>query len=179
MTFSFLSDDEGENLDSLYEQIAWHFGIGRNAIDTILPCTPCQRDVLGCAVDDPRRAIGQVLCEIPRNVSLERLAAAWRDVVRRTTALHTCIFTSQAEGSFPAVLPNVFSWTYLTSYETKESVMQDEAGAAMNGTRCNRYAILRNRDEEQALLIWTFHHALVDKSLRERILQRVQTVYDG
>ncbi|KAI0435294.1 hypothetical protein F5Y09DRAFT_336776 [Xylaria sp. FL1042] len=180
ITTSFMPDDAGEHPDSLYKQAAWHFGLERKAIENILPCTPFQCDVIDCAADDGRRAVGHVVYEIPSNVDLERLAAAWGEVVRQTAALRTCTFTSKAGGHFQVVLAdNFFAWAHLTCFDTKGPVIQDEAGAAMIGPRCNRYVVLEGRDKEQRLLIWTFNHALVDKALRERILRRVLAAYSG
>ncbi|KAI0969469.1 hypothetical protein F4678DRAFT_438811 [Xylaria arbuscula] len=179
ITALFATKDAGEHRDNLYKEAAWRFSLERDAIENILPCTPFQRDVIDCAADDGRRAIGHVIYEIPRNVDLKRLAAAWKEVVRQTAALRTCIFTSTTGGSFQVVWAKSFAWAHLATFETKESVVQDEAGAAMTGPRCNRYVILGARDKEQILLIWTFNHALVDNALRGRILRRVQTVYDG
>ncbi|KAI1429134.1 hypothetical protein F5Y12DRAFT_539171 [Xylaria sp. FL1777] len=176
---SLVPDDVGEHRDNLYEEAARRFGLERDAIENILPCTPFQCDVADCASNDGRLAVGHVVYEIPRNVDLERLAVAWKEVVRQTAALRTCIFTSKAGDSFQVVLAeNSFAW-HLTCFETKESVVQDEAGAAMTGPRCNRYVVLEDRDKEQRLLIWTFNHALVDEALRERTLRRVLTVYGG
>ncbi|KAI8626692.1 hypothetical protein F5Y19DRAFT_218284 [Xylariaceae sp. FL1651] len=176
---SLLSKHSGEDRDSLYKQVSRRFGIQRDSIENILPCTPSQQDVLDCAADDGRRALGHVVYEIPEDVDLGRVAAAWREIVRQTTALRTFIFTSKSGESFQVVLAQrFFAWARLTSFDVTESIIQDEAGAAMPGPRCNRYTVLEG-EGEQRLLIWTFHHALVDRVLRERTLRRVQTVYDG
>ncbi|KAJ8123451.1 hypothetical protein ONZ43_g606 [Nemania bipapillata] len=180
VTASFPSDDAGGHRDSLYNEAAWRFGLKRDAIEDISPCTPFQRDVIDCAAEDGRRGIGHVVYEIPNGVDIERLAAAWREVVRQTAVLRTCTFTSKTGGTFQVVLAeSYFAWTYTTCFDNKESVVQDEAGAAMTGPRCNRYVVLEGRGEEKRMLIWTFSHALVDGALRERTLRRVLTAYDG
>ncbi|KAF2964673.1 hypothetical protein GQX73_g8896 [Xylaria multiplex] len=177
---SSVPDDSRESRDGLYKEAAWRFGLERDAIENILPCTPFQCDVIDCAADDGRRAVGHAVYEIPSNVDLERLAAAWKKVVRQTAALRTCIFTSKAGGSFQVVLArSFFAWAHVAYLDTKESVVQDEAGAAMAGPRCNRYVVLGGRDEAKRLLIWTFNHALVDNALREHILRQVLAAYSG
>ncbi|RWA07195.1 hypothetical protein EKO27_g7918 [Xylaria grammica] len=180
VTASFTSEDAGEHRESLYNEAAWRFGLKRDAIEDISPCTPFQRDVIDCAADDGRRGIGHVVYEIPSSVEIERLAAAWKEVVRQTAALRTCTFTSKAGGSFQVLLAdNYFAWAHATCFDNTEPVVQDEAGAAMIGPRCNRYVVLGGREDEQRLLIWTFNHALVDGALRERTLRRVLMAYDG
>nr|ABR28366.2 bassianolide synthetase [Xylaria sp. BCC 1067] len=179
ITASSVPDDAGRHHDNLRKQVARRFGLDKAKIENILPCTPFQSDVMDCAVDDGRRAIGHVVYEIPRNIDTQRLATAWKEVVRQTPALRTCIFTSEAGDCFQVVLTeSFFVWMQLTSFDLKEAV-QDEAGAAMAGPRCNRYVILEDSSTKQRLLIWTFSHALVDNVLQERILRRVIAAYDG
>ncbi|KAI0436895.1 hypothetical protein F4803DRAFT_571785 [Xylaria telfairii] len=180
VTASFTSDDAGEHRDNLYNEAAWRFGLKRDAIENISPCTPFQRDVIDCAVEDGRRGIGHAVYEIPSSVDISRLAAAWKEVVRQTVALRTCIFTSKAGSSFQVVLAeNYFAWTHATYVDGTEPVVQDEAGAAMIGPRCNRYVVLGGRGKEQRLLVWTFNHAVIDEALRECTLRRALAAYDG
>ncbi|UKZ79102.1 NRPS [Trichoderma virens FT-333] len=180
ITPSLVSSDCDRKLDGLYEQATQRFGLDRNKIENILPCTPFQRDVMDCAADDGRRAIGHVIYEISRNIDTQRLAAAWKEVVRQTPALRTCIFASKFGSSFQVVLTeSFFSWMHSTSIDIKEEAVQDEAAAAMIGPRSNRYVVLEDPTTKQRLLIWTFSHALVDQTLQERILRRVHTAYEG
>ncbi|KAI0407966.1 non-ribosomal peptide synthetase [Xylaria palmicola] len=179
-TSSFMSGNVDQHCDSLYEQATRRFGLGQDKVENILPCTPFQRDVVDCAADDARRAVGHVVYEIPSGYDLQRLAAAWKEIVSQTPALRTYIFKSKAGESFQVVLANsFFVWMYVTSLDMKEAVVQDEAAAAMAGPRCNRYIVIEDPSTKQRWLIWTFHHALVDNSLQEHILARVLTVYEG
>lgn len=173
-------DDAGKHCDDLYEQVMVRYGLNRDKIETILPCTSFQIDVVDCAATDGKRAIGHVIYEIPRSVDTQRLAAAWKEVVRQTPALRTYIFTSEAGDSFQVVLAeSFFSWMHSTSINMKEAILHDETTVAMIGPRCNRYVLLEDLDKKQRRLIWTFSHALVDSSLQQRILQRVFTAYEG
>ncbi|KAM0462368.1 hypothetical protein ACHAPV_003843 [Trichoderma viride] len=155
-------------------------GLDRDKIETILPCTSSQIDVMDCAATDGKRAIGHVIYDIPSSVDAQRLAIAWKEVVRQTPALRTYIFTSKVGGSFQVVLAeSFFSWMHSTSIDMKEAIVHDETAAAMIGPRCNRYVVLEDGDKKQRLLIWTFSYALVDSGLQQHILQRVLTAYEG
>lgn len=177
---SLLLDDDEKHPDNLYEQATRHFNLNRDKIEEILPCTSFQCDVIDCAADDGRHAIGHVIYDIPNTVDIQRLAAAWKEVVRQTPILRTCIFTSETGDSFQIVLKEgCLPWMYATCLDMKEAVVQDEAAAAMTGPRCNRYVVLEDPGTKQRLLIWTFSHALVDYTVQQRILQRVLTVYEG
>ncbi|KAL9484759.1 hypothetical protein ACSS6W_003548 [Trichoderma asperelloides] len=173
-------DDAGQPCDGVYEQATERFGLDRGKIENILPCTPFQIDVMDCAASDGKRAIGHVVYEIPRSVDTQRLSAAWKEVIRQTPAMRTCIFKSEVGDSFQVVLAeSYFSWMHSTCINMKEALIHDEQAVAMIGPRCNRYVILEDLDKKQRLLLWTFSHALVDTSLQQQILQRVLTVYEG
>ncbi|KAK1250213.1 hypothetical protein MKX08_010216 [Trichoderma sp. CBMAI-0020] len=173
-------DDAGNRYDDLYEQIMVRCGLDRDKIETILPCTSSQIDVMDCAAADGKSAIGHVIYHIPRSVDTQRLAIAWKEVVRQTPALRTYIFTSKVGSSFQVVLvESSFSWMHSASIDMKEAIVHDETAAAMIGPRCNRYVVLEDIDKKQRLLIWTFSYALVDGGLQQHILQRVLTAYGG
>lgn len=177
---SMVSGDVKKNSDSLYGEATRRFGLDRGKIENILPCTPFQCDVMDCAADDGRRAVGHIVYEIPTNIDTQRLAAAWKEIICQTPALRTCIFTSKTGDSFQVVLrESFFSWMYWTALDMKEAVVQDEAAAVMTGPRCNRYVVLEGPDTKQRLLIWTFSHALVVNALQEHIIPRVLTAYEG
>ncbi|KAM0514832.1 hypothetical protein ACHAPE_006507 [Trichoderma viride] len=172
--------DADNHRDDLYEQVMARYELARDKIETVLPCTSFQLDVLDCAATDGKRAIGHVIYEIPRSVDTQRLAAAWKEVVRQTPALRTCIYTSKAGDSFQVVLAESFiSWMHSTYMDTKEAIIQDETAIAMMGPRCNRYVVVDDLEKGQRLLIWTFNYALLDGSLQQRVLQRVLTAYEG
>ncbi|UKZ63170.1 NRPS [Trichoderma atroviride] len=173
-------DVAGKQCDDLYEQVMVHCGLHRDKIETILPCTSSQIDVIDFAATDGKRAIGRAIYDIPRSVDTKRLAIAWKEVVRQTPALRTYIFIPKVGCSFQVVLAeSFFSWMYSTSIDMKEAIVHDETAAAMIGPRCNRYVVLEDIDKKQRLLIWTFSYALVDSALQQHILQRVLTAYEG
>ena len=167
--------------DSLRTQTTRHYGLDDKQIESILPCTPYQRQVLRWAGNDERRPIGHVVYEIPKTVDTTALAAAWREVVRQTPALRTRTFSHSGD-HFQMVLSDSFTWMNFTLVRPdmrKEAVIEEEAAAAAAGVHCNRYALLENPSTKQRLLIWTFSHALVDIAFQKRILEKVFTVYNG
>ncbi|KAM3513239.1 hypothetical protein MY11210_003105 [Beauveria gryllotalpidicola] len=163
----------------LCREIARHFGLEQDVIEDILPCTPFQRDVIQCASDDKRRAVGHVVYEIPDDVDAERLAAAWKATVQYTPALRTCTFTLKTGSSFQIVLRDcfIFAQMYCTSAHLKSAIMKDEASAAVAGPRCNRYVLVGDPNTKRRILIWTFSHAFVDSAFQKRILQQVHAAY--
>lgn len=169
----------GKHDESLYEQVTERFGLDRSKIENILPCTPFQRDVMDSAAADGRQALGHAIFKLPKHVDVQRLAAAWKEIVRRTPSLRACIFKAATGDCFQVVMrESPFSWMSWTCVD-KEEVVQDEAAVAATGPRCNRYAVLEDPSIKQRLLIWTFSHALVDKALQIRILRQVVMAYEG
>ncbi len=124
--------------DAVNMQAVAQFGLDPGKIENTLPCTAFQRDVLDCASQDRQLAIGHVVYEIPKNVSLERLAIAWKEVVRQTPALRTRLYMSESKEHARVVLLEDFVWMSLTGLEMKEAIIEEEAAAAVPGARCNR-----------------------------------------
>ncbi|KAI1328011.1 non-ribosomal peptide synthetase [Xylariaceae sp. FL0255] len=163
----------------LYEQAAHHFGLKQDRIEKVLPCTPFQCDVMDCASHHRQLAFGHAVYEIPETMDIKRLAAAWEEVVRHNQALRTATFVSKEGDFFQVILARgFFTWMQLASLEMREAVVEDEAAAAMNGPRCNRYVVLEDPSTNERLLVWTFSHALVDKSLEGEILRQVEMAYE-
>ncbi|KAJ4155410.1 hypothetical protein LMH87_000653 [Akanthomyces muscarius] len=162
----------------LCQEITRHFGLDRNVIEAISPCTPFQRDVVNCASNEGRHAIGNAVYEVSEDVDADRLAAAWKDSVQCTPALRACIFTSKAGDSFQLVLRESFVFARMswTSASLKSTIMRDEASAAVAGPRCNRFVLLGEPNTKR-VLIWTFSHAFVDTAFRGRILKQVLAAY--
>ncbi|CAH0046828.1 unnamed protein product [Clonostachys solani] len=170
-----------EHSQSLYSQAAQYYGLDHRQIETILPCTPFQRDVLRWAANDKRQLVSHAVYEVPKNVDIKALAEAWREVVHQTPALRTCTFP-HSDDHFQVVLAQSFIWMNLTVVRPdmrKEAVIKEEATAAAAEAHCNRYALLENPSTKQRLLIWTFSNALMDRALEERILGQVLAVYEG
>ncbi|GKT95952.1 AMP-binding enzyme [Colletotrichum tofieldiae] len=169
-----------ESRNALHMEAAQHFGIEPNKIETMLPCTPFQREVMDRARGDKRRAIGHAVFEIGQDVDVQRLAAAWKEVTRQKPALRSRIFTSTNGDHYQVVLLEDFTWLQSSRLDGKEVVIKDEAAAATREKQCNRYALLGNpRTKKQRLLLWTFSHAVVDNSLQETVLRKVLSVYKG
>ncbi|KAF9766999.1 Beauvericin nonribosomal cyclodepsipeptide synthetase bea1 [Fusarium sp. DS 682] len=174
-----LPRDTVRHTNSLVEEVTRYFGLGRDKIESILPSTPFQQDVIDCAGHDKQRAIGHVAYEINNDIDISLLAAAWKKTINRTPALRTSTFTSGSGDTYQVVLKDsfVFSWMFWTSVDLKDSVVQDEAAAAVSGPRCNRFVLLDDPIAKKRLLIWTFSHALVDSTFQGRILGRVLKAY--
>ncbi len=86
--------DTNKDRHLTYKQAIRHCGLDPGKIENVMPCTPFQRDVMDCAAGDERCAVGHVVYEIPEDVNIERLTAAWKEVVRRTPALRTRVLES-------------------------------------------------------------------------------------
>ncbi|KAF5627285.1 enniatin synthase [Fusarium tjaetaba] len=174
-----LPSDDSSHTDTLVEEVTRSFGLGRDRIESILPSTAFQQDVIDCVGIDKNRSIGHVAYEISNDIDIPKLAASWKDTINRTPPLRTCVFTSKNGDSYQVALRDsfVFSWMFCTSADQKDAVVEDEAVAAASGPRCNRFVLLDDPMAKKKLLIWTFSHALVDRKFQERILGRVLKAY--
>ncbi|OAA73278.1 BEAS beauvericin nonribosomal cyclodepsipeptide synthetase [Cordyceps fumosorosea ARSEF 2679] len=172
---------EAEISEHLYLEVGQRLGLAREAIETILPCKPLQRDVLDSAVPDAHKAVGHAVYRVPADVDVPRLVAAWRETARRTAALRACALTSQDGVPVQVVLKESFVFSracyWASSPDPEAAVVRDEAAAAVAGPRCNRLVLVEGAPGQRQLLVWTFSRALVDAPLRARVLRRVAAAY--
>ncbi|EUC26844.1 hypothetical protein COCCADRAFT_113233, partial [Bipolaris zeicola 26-R-13] len=102
-----------EHLKAVQEQVAQHFNWGLDRIEKILPCTPYQRDVIDHAIKNDQRTVGYTVYEVLNNMDIEKLAAAWKEVIRCVPALRSLVFTSESGEHFLVVLSESFTWIRL------------------------------------------------------------------
>ncbi|KAI7761673.1 hypothetical protein LZL87_014180 [Fusarium oxysporum] len=172
-------DDDGAHHQTLYEEIMLHFGLERNQVEAILPCTPYQGEVMDLAVKDEQQVFGHAIYEVPEYMEVKRFITAWEEAVRQTPALRTGIFTSRPGEHFQAVMLEGLAWTYFADEDMNEVVVEEKTASATAGFHFNRHAILENSGPKQTLLIWTFSHALIDDAFQKRTLKKVLRLYNG
>ncbi|KAK2046290.1 hypothetical protein LZ31DRAFT_614242 [Colletotrichum somersetense] len=177
---SFTEVASPEPISALPLEAARQFGVAPGQVEITLPCTPSQRDVMEWAAGDERSMIGHTVFEIGKDVDVERLAAALKEVTRQMPALRTRLFTSGTGACYQAVLSEDFAWARPGRLDERESSIEAEAAAAATEKQGTRYALLEGPGmKKQRLLLWTFNHAVVDSSLQEDVLRRVSAVYSG
>ncbi len=168
---------------------AMQYPPARGVTDTY-PLTPMQQGMLfeTVAQDRPWANLQQVVCRMDDAIDLPALRNAWRlaqqnhGVLRssfRWQQLSTPVLDVHTRVPIPFV---VHDWTSLEPVQQEEALeqwcQQDRAeGIALSEAPCMRLTFMRLADR-QAVLVWTFHHALLDGRGFTLVLEEVFDTYD-
>jgi hypothetical protein len=151
--------------------------IAEHCIQDIYPCSPMQEGLLALSMKDPGAYILQFVYHMPESVDLDKLNAAWETVAKRIQVLRTRFFDYNSD-LLQVVVEEPLRWdvvegglaTFLAT--EKEQIM--ELGETMS-----RQTVLRHHDPVQCYLVWTVHHALIDRWSESEIVASVEQEYLG
>ncbi|MBW3570695.1 MAG: amino acid adenylation domain-containing protein, partial [Gemmatimonadetes bacterium] len=155
------------------------------------PLSPLQHGMLFQALLAPGSGVNveQVICRLREPVDAERLQGAWTRVVARHDVLRTRFrwidVPERVQEVAAAVRVKVerTDWAGLGAPERRERLerrlAEDRArGFDLAAAPAMRLALFRMAPDEQ-VLVWTFHHILLDGKSVGHVLQELFTLYDA
>ncbi|KAL8692339.1 MAG: hypothetical protein Q9218_002613 [Villophora microphyllina] len=143
-------------------------------VEDIYPCTTIQEGLMALSTKQSGAYVAQNVYSLA-SIDIDRFKSAWDTVVAAEPILRTRIVYTDLLGFLQVVVGEPIQWT-------EAARMEDLPGnkkviPAYNGGRLSDYAIVRNPN--QALFVWTIHHALYDGWSIELVLNKVQQCYQG
>jgi hypothetical protein len=161
------------------------------AIDDIYTLTPMQAGLLYHTLQDPTGSmyVEQGRCHLVGRLDASRLISAWRRVVERHDALRTRVQWKGLRHPVQVVhreveLPvTTEDWTG-GDYEDREQRLafwldRDlEAGFDLTRAPLLRIALIRLNENEH-LIVWTFHHLILDAWSEANMLAEVMRFYES
>jgi condensation domain-containing protein len=161
------------------------------AIDDIYTLTPMQAGLLYHTLQDPTGSmyLEQGRCRLVGRLDAARLIAAWRQVAGRHDALRTCVRWKGLRHPVQVVhreveLPVTTEDWAGVEYEDREQRLASwldrdlEAGFDLTLAPLLRVALLRLAESEH-LVVWTFHHLILDAWSEANMLIEVMRVYES
>jgi Condensation domain len=160
------------------------------AVDDIYTLTPLQAGLLYHALQDPDGGIyvEQARCRLIGPLDVPRLISAWRHAVERYHALRTCmqwkglrhpVQIVHSEADLPVIIEDWQGDDQALIEERLESWLAKDLKAGFDLTKppLLRLALLRLASDEH-MLIWTFHHLILDAWAEANILAEVVRIYE-
>ena len=160
-------------------------------IDDIYTLTPMQAGLLYHTLQDPTGSmyVEQGRCRLVGRLDASRLISAWRRVVRRHDALRTRVQWKGLRHPVQVVhreveLPVTTEDWAGVDYEDREQRVafwldRDlEAGFDLTRAPLLRVALFRLTQNEH-LIVWTFHHLILDAWSEANMLTEVMRVYES
>ncbi|GAB1318076.1 hypothetical protein MFIFM68171_08286 [Madurella fahalii] len=176
MPFTLLG--EAEAVDRLVSVAAMQCRVAKGRIFDLYPCTPLQEGLMTLSLEKKGAYFGQSVFLLPETLNVDRLKRAWDVVVAANPILRTRIINADTAGCFQAVLDDSITWLHPTC--SKEQYLANDLNTPLAwGQPLNRFAVLAAAGSEQALLVWTAHHALFDRWSRNLIFEQLEKAYYG
>ncbi|KAI0130480.1 hypothetical protein BJ170DRAFT_316129 [Xylariales sp. AK1849] len=170
--FSLLA---GRDLNALRKEASKQCSIAEGEIGGIYPCTAMQTGLLALSLKDSGSYIMQTVYELPGDVDLEKLEAAWQSVTTRSPILRTRFFESDSE-ILQVVVNEAIEWQVIEGDLDRWLAAEKERGMKLGG-RMVRFTVVRRGNK--CRLIWMIHHSLIDGWSALNIVSRVEQVYLG
>lgn len=161
----------------------------RSNIEDLYPLTPLQEGMLAASLKAGRGVyVEQTSYRLPR-LGLAAFSAAWRETMARHPALRTGFVYDSVERPVQVVYRNLecpvreFDLATLTAPETESRLAalrraELEAGFELNRPPLMRIALV-HLDADSTLLLWTFHHILLDGWSALRVVAEAAAIGDA
>ncbi|PSN65088.1 nonribosomal peptide synthetase-like protein [Corynespora cassiicola Philippines] len=151
-------------------------GIEPDAVEDVYPCTPLQEGLMALSNVEQGAYMAQHVVAVSPEADLDRMKAAWAQVVQETPALRTRIIQPIAGGGLlQVVVKEPLAWS---SAESLQGYIQTKREAANSlGDRLSEHAIIV--DGGKTLMVWVCHHAIFDRWAWKVIMKRLDDIYNG
>ena len=129
-------------------------------ISDVYPCTPLQEAVIAASHAQPGAYVYKQTASLPKAANINRLQAAWNEVVAANPILRTRIMLSKEEGSLQVVLNQPTIWrTYQSLAELEES---EKSHPMSYQSPLLRLGLVSNGNRKQPTFVMSIHHAIYD-----------------
>ncbi|KJK79390.1 hypothetical protein H634G_04981 [Metarhizium anisopliae BRIP 53293] len=180
--FTLLSNEASPS--TLLQEMCIQYDLGQidgttenTFIQDAYPCTPLQEGLMSLTSMSPGSYIGQNVLEISPDASIEKLCAAWEQVVRRLPILRTRLVHHDSVGLAQIVMDEPINWIEADSLE--EYIKSDIKQPMDLGRPLTRFALIKDTMGTPKWFVLTIHHALYDGWSMPLILDAVKKAYRG
>ncbi|KAF1733526.1 Nonribosomal peptide synthetase dtxS1 [Beauveria bassiana] len=168
---------DGGDAETIVKDISGLCNLDPVLVQDAYPCTPLQEGIMSLSLKRPRSYMRQGVLQINASVSLEKLKAAWEEVVRRIPILRTRIVQHHELGMLQVVVDEKMDWK--TSCSLKGYLETDSEELMELGHPLTRYALITDGSASFKWLVWTAHHVLYDGWSLKLVADALSRAYEG
>ena len=173
-SFTLLKGTESPQL--LLDELADQCQVTRSQIQDAYPTSSLQEGLITLSMRQAGAYVAKNVFEVPADIDIERLKAAWQRTVEQTDILRSRIVHSKSNKVYQVVLaeqPIVWG----TALSVQAAVDGAEAVPASNGGALTQYTVVNDNASGSRYLVWTVHHALYDAWSMPAMLKTVERNY--
>lgn len=145
-------------------------------IEDAYPCTPLQEGLFALSASKPGAYFAQHVLELPEDIVLNKLRAAWEEVFQTHGMLRTRLVQTMSNGLLQVVVKEEIAWQPSSGLE--DYLKQDQNHLADSGQPLNRFAIVHGGGSGLQM-VWSAHHSVIDGHSVGLTLQHVRDAYHG
>ncbi|KAK1704025.1 hypothetical protein BDP67DRAFT_624154 [Colletotrichum lupini] len=161
----------------MHQEAARQCGVAPEALEDLYPCTPLQQGLISLSVKEEGSYIVREIFRL-RSVRVSRFQKAWEYVANIHPILRTQLVHLDTYGTLQAVISTKQAMRWRTASSLEEYLAQDEKETMGLGTALSRYGlVLPTNPADDAIFIWTAHHAMYDGWSMPIIKEAVATAY--
>ncbi|KAK8085892.1 hypothetical protein PG997_007163 [Apiospora hydei] len=166
---------------SAREQTASLCGVSETDIEDLFPCTPLQEGLLALTMKTSGAYTGRNILELAPHIDIARFKSVWQTVCLTMPILRTRIIDLPGQGLVQAVVREQECWTDASSLN---NYLQKEKEAPMGlGSRLMRCAVFEDNAPSDGRRCFyfalTMHHSIYDGLTMPRILETLESYYNG
>lgn len=167
-----VSDDSSSR--DIYDQLEDQFGIQRDAVSDLYPCTPLQESLMVLSMKQPGTYRQRHAWSLPTSVDIELFKKAVHAIIQKEPILRTRVVNLESAGSLQVVVKEEVTITDVTS---EAEFWEAERHMPMTyGKPLLMYSILDRQDKGCKLLL-TIHHVLYDEWSIALLLNSIEAIY--
>lgn len=167
---------QGSDLQLLSDDMQRRYGIQKEAIADIYPCTPLQEGLFSLSVTQGDY-VAQRILRLASDIDLNRFRTAWETVFEGFEVLRTRIIAPNDGRLLQVVINQPVSFVTATGLE--QYLEADKAHQMSPGLPLIRFALVKDEIGLYKHFVLTVHHALYDGWSMRLILDSVEKVYHG
>ncbi|KAG8408241.1 Nonribosomal peptide synthetase [Metarhizium acridum] len=170
------------NVQAARDEIASLCDIDATQIEDIFPCTPLQEGLLALTARRAGDYIARYIFELRPSVNIDRLEAAWHEVIRTTPILRTRIAELTEQGLVQVIIDKQTSSSFGKKSNSLSAYQNADETLPMGlGTPLVRLGFVHEDQNEpdKRFFVWTIHHALYDGWSMPQILEKLEKAYRG
>ncbi|CAG9990176.1 unnamed protein product [Clonostachys byssicola] len=145
---------------NLRDEMAAAYGFDADSIEDIYPCVPMQLGLLSLALRKQGNYMLHARFDLSPEVDLERFRQSWSQAHRDIQSLRTRFVHHESYGLLQVVLREEPEWD--EADDIKQYLEQRQAKDLELGGSLSRYAIIMPKDGQNAIFVWSVHHAQLD-----------------
>ncbi|KAF6836423.1 nonribosomal peptide [Colletotrichum plurivorum] len=145
-------------LSSIFLHVLPLYGITREHVEDIYPCTPLQEGLMTVTARNPGAYISADTMDIPTS-ELKQLQSAWAQAFRNFELLRTRVILSHEHGSLQVVVRQEPIWHEASDVATFVKMVQDAHGY---GKPMAHLGVVPTDDPSICRVVFSAHHSLYD-----------------